>query len=424
MLKTIPIYWSCNYGTDPELFFSRAVGKVRKRQSIIASEVVIPPGGLVCGYDGNIARDGVQVELHPTAGHCRANVSNSIQNVFKALVNQVDTVNRELNLDIKIDFRQLVTVTPGDLNKMSPDARRLGCVPSKNAYGRPHVEKDGEKFRIRSAAGHMHFGTDLVKDPRINPDIYAKTMDVFVGNTCVMVDRDPAAAIRRKTYGRAGEYRLPKHGFEYRTLSNFWLTNYILFSMVFGMARIGHDLIGTTAPKPNPYARWERPIDKDAFTTWFNGVDFEKIEKAINTNDYELARSNYETYLKPFLATIDKLQYTGVDGQLIKEFDYFLDKIRAEEALGNPEPLRAWFTEDPLTHWLTKLEGHDRGFERFLQDTIRPKLPVTVTFSGVITTTPGTTIAPPPTEPPPAYVPGADVDLPAAVGAGARIIPG
>ena len=36
----------------------------------------------------------------------------------------------------------------------------------------------------------------------------------------------------------AGEFRLPKHGLEYRTLSNFWLMDPALFYVTFELARV------------------------------------------------------------------------------------------------------------------------------------------------------------------------------------------
>ena len=45
------------------------------------------------------------------------------------------------------------------------------------------------------------------------------------------------AGCRRQFYGLAGEFRLPPHGLEYRTLSNFWLYHRSLAHLVFGVAR-------------------------------------------------------------------------------------------------------------------------------------------------------------------------------------------
>ena len=44
--------------------------------------------------------------------------------------------------------------------------------------------------------------------------------------------------LRRKFYGAAGEYRLPKHGLEYRVLSSAVLSHPILTHLAFDMARL------------------------------------------------------------------------------------------------------------------------------------------------------------------------------------------
>ena len=49
---------------------------------------------------------------------------------------------------------------------------------------------------------------------------------------------------------------------------------------------------------------------------------------------------------------------------------------------GAENPLTVWFPEDPLQHWLEKGDGHGRGFESFMQGTVRYKRPKQ--FSGLV----------------------------------------
>ena len=76
-----------------------------------------------------------------------------------------------------------------------------------------------------------------------DPLLAVKILDIVVGNTCVIMDRAPSQVERRKVYGRAGEYRLPAHGIEYRTLSNFWLRSYQLTHLVFSLARFAINIL-------------------------------------------------------------------------------------------------------------------------------------------------------------------------------------
>lgn len=379
-MKALPNVFTVHMGCDPELFLSKEVGRVRKRQSILGSELVIPEQGL--GLIGSqVVRDGVQIELHPWFSHCRANLSNQIQICFRTLRDGLVK-----HPGTKVDFRQVVTLTPGELNKLTPRARELGCMPSNNIYGRPHIQKDGTKFRERSAAGHIHLsavGAELRAKPLV------ALLDMFVGNTMVLVDRDPLAAQRRKTYGRAGEYRTKSAShIEYRTLSNFWLHNYKLMSLAFGLAKVA--LLIHLTDKAVPAWLDSHPSRK-AQTKWYNdtywmnaqkeilsSVKLKNFELAINNNDFDLAMENYKTVVRPILANL-QTEY-GISSGTVGRFDAFVAKIREAELAGktkNREYLRVWFPDDPMQHWLTKPEGHATGWENWLISNV-PNIPTTV----------------------------------------------
>jgi hypothetical protein len=359
-------------GSDPELFISRETGRVRKRKAILGSELVIPEKGLAVdspqfGHCADIVRDGVQIELHPIATSCRANMSNYMQAAFQTLDRQVKEVAKKIEQDINIDFSPVVKPSKGDLLKLSPESRQLGCNPSFNIYGRKHIEKDGLRYLVRSAAGHIHFGSEIFKGPKaVDPKDFVRIMDVLVGNTCVLMDRDPNASLRRKAYGRAGEYRLPKYGVEYRTLSNFWLHNYRLMSFVMGMTKIA----GWLTMWSRDYRNGRQPSPVEFLMA---KVDLAAIERAINTNDWDLAFANYNEWVRPFFAELHSYN-VGVQQGSLEFFDFFLKKIREAELAGNEQPLRVWFKEDPLTHWKTKPEGHGNGWESFLHGEVSQAL--------------------------------------------------
>lgn len=372
-MKYIAGYYPMDLGCDPELFISRETGKVRKRRAIVGSEAIIPPDGLEASYGSKIVRDGVQVELHPVQSHCRANLSNSLQYVFRALDNQISKTNKEQDTNLAADFRSVVKLSKGDLAKLSPEARILGCTPSKNVYGRKHIQKDGTRFLSRSAAGHIHFGYEAHRD-LIDPKRFVHLLDALVGNTMVLVDRDPLAPERRKIYGRAGEYRTPEHGLEYRTLSNFWLKNYKLMSLATGMAKLAFRIASQASGVLDKKAyinngQYTHTYIFDAEEQIMKNVDLKKIELAINTNDFDLAKANYEQAVRPFLETVTNGD--GLEAANLSDFDFFVDKIRAAELAGADDPIKVWFPEDPLTHWITKKEGHNTGWESWLDSYVR-----------------------------------------------------
>jgi hypothetical protein len=367
-----------NLGCDPELFVTTEVGKLRKRKSVVGSELIVPPNGITVNTFGNagaphIVRDGVQVELHPPANWCRANISNYLQSIFRELDMRVANASNRLGMKLSIDFSSVVKMSKGDLAKLSPDCQRLGCKPSKNIYDRKPIQKDGTKYLVRSGSGHVHIGA-IIHDVRR----LVHLLDVLVGNTCVLVDRDPFAVERRKSYGLAGEYRTPAHGLEYRTPSNFWLHNYKLMSMVFGMTKLAYYISATEAwANSSAYTTARAAFDTaqfmlDAEEQLMKRVDLAKIERAINTSDFDLALSNYNEMVKPFLSLINSGQ-NGIQNDTIDDFSFFVDTIRKAELDGNKQPLSVWFPEDPLTHWKTKPEGHGTGFEAFLVGDVRRK---------------------------------------------------
>jgi hypothetical protein len=109
-----------------------------------------------------------------------------------------------------------------------PEAREFGCDPDYNAWtgGVNKFDEDAPNRPLRSFGGHIHIGaTDKyhwLKYPA-EARMFVRWLDVMLGLPSMIIDNSPAARNRRELYGKAGAYRLPAHGVEYRTLSNFWL---------------------------------------------------------------------------------------------------------------------------------------------------------------------------------------------------------
>lgn len=264
MLRPVAVSW----GSDPEGFFA-------KDGQIVGSEKLIPKRGLAVEPYGTIVRDGVQFELNPTPGSVQA-LGNSIGNLLTTAYNTAGDEGYQIVLD------GLVEVSRAELNSLSPKCRVLGCMPSTNFYGEKPIMVDPLTYRKRSSGGHIHTGI-------LNPELrktardLVPVFDILVGNTCVLLDRDPGSAERRENYGRAGEHRMPRHGVEYRTTSNFWLRDYSLMSFVFGMAgmavSIGQQVVDG---------------DKTAWNDLAEHVQIGSIVEAINTNDFQLALRNFK----------------------------------------------------------------------------------------------------------------------------------
>lgn len=257
-----------SWGTDPEAFFS-------KDDRIIGSEKLIPKYGLRNAH-GKIVRDGVQFEFNPRSERTVKELGANISGLFAKLQDRL-----KRNNGIGLDFNGLVEVDRAELDSLEPRSRILGCMPSFNIYGAKPIMVNPIEYRKRSSGGHLHIG--LPKNLMALRRKLVPLCDILVGNTCVLLDRDPGAAERRENYGRAGECRFPEHGLEYRTTSNFWLRDYTLMSFVFGMTNMAVSVYSDAVAG-----------NKDAWEALTKVVKLETFVKAINTNDFALAMRNFK----------------------------------------------------------------------------------------------------------------------------------
>lgn len=349
-------YITPSLGCDPELFVARD-GKV------IGSEKVMPEGGVIFRHgvtylnanefgENKVVMDGVQVELHPMSATCREALCTNIGKCFQYLDERLKQVKAD------IDFSQLIEVSQDEFDSLSGDSKRLGCMPSFNVYkgegGKLKVK--GETYRKRSAGGHIHLGDDgsrtinkVLKDAKK----LIPLMDAIVGNTSVLIDRDPANAIRREVYGRAGEHRLPKYGIEYRTPSNYWLRDYVLMSMVMGLSRFAVNILHS---------------GKKNYDEFMSVVDTDDIRKAINENDFELAWKNFTKIEPMIMALVDETQSNSpypLHKHNIEAFKHFI-KMGIDH----------WFPLEGTTErWIRNANnGRGYGWENFLSVTVATDL--------------------------------------------------
>jgi len=353
-IKRAGIYLGC----DPEFFFE-------KEGKIIGAEKVLPEGGLGTYGNGQVIIDGVQGELNPNPSQCRESLAYFLSNCFSAL-------GKSLPQKVKVVCPQTVQVSKKELSELKPENRRLGCSPSSNLYqnGITVGVDDPSNFLTRSAGGHVHIGMsgtgadrDIMKK---SPDRIIRMLDIIVGNFCVMIDRDKGNKKRRQHYGRAGEYRLPSHGIEYRTLSNFWLKSYTLMSMVMSFARLAVSIV---------------TYDEETEQKILSLVKTEDIIKAINNNNYRLARKNYNKIKDILVKICDENEYNPYDGtgyqnppissEMLPMIEFFIDTV-------NEHGLDYWFKKDfkdVVQHWINYREGgRHYGWESFILELVREKM--------------------------------------------------
>ncbi len=353
MLTNRQVYLGC----DPEFFF-------QKGKEIIGSEKVIDidkgenvprvenmQGSIGGTKMSKIIVDGVQVEINPRPDTCRARLGNEIAMCFRAVHTKLQT-----NKGLTANFSTTVEVTQKELKSLNEKSRKFGCSPSKNTslQSSGKIEVDPEKYKYRSAGGHIHLGAVNSGDAKAFEDkeLLVNVLDIIVGNTCVLIDRDEGNKIRRQVYGKAGEFRTPDYGIEYRTLSNFWLKSYPLMSLVMNLSRLAYSIVYDSIFTTQNYAKELLSL-----------VDMADIHTAINENDYDLAWQNYQK-IKQFL--IDIIPSNGLSQYMfpicsatVNYFEHFVKKGADH-----------FFKDDPIKHWIAHKDGHGTGWEGFLIDVV------------------------------------------------------
>lgn len=110
------------------------------------------------------------------------------------------------------------------------NAQIFGCERDLNVWLRQENEMPKAKNkRLRSAGAHIHVGYD---NPELETtELGVKALDLFIGIPSVLQEPDNE---RKLLYGKAGAFRIKDYGFEYRTVSNYYLETKELTEWVFG----------------------------------------------------------------------------------------------------------------------------------------------------------------------------------------------
>lgn len=266
------VYWiGGKLGSDPEIFV------VNKKTT-----EVIPAFNFLRGKDDpnkvegyinyygagqNLFWDGFQAEFNTSAETCLAWVCDSVYNGLKTLSTKAKADDKDAILTIK----STLDIPIDMLMESANEHVEFGCMPSLNVYDMKGIKVNGRDVPFRSAGGHIHFG---ISDYLTSKDKIASTvkaLDKILGVACVSLFANYDSADRRVLYGLAGEYRLPKHGLEYRVLSNAWMSHPLIMNIVYELAR------QTIA------------VDSAGLMCEWDATEEETIE-CINKCDVELAR--------------------------------------------------------------------------------------------------------------------------------------
>lgn len=219
-LKGRLFYPAMNMGMDPEFFLADDKGQILPAFQVLASKKQNP----------HLFWDGFQAECTVEARLCH-------QELAQMLAHSLGRVKH------RIMPTPVWRVPQALLQSADEEHVRLGCDPSYNVYNMhgKHVE-NGRDLLWRFAGGHVHF--EMAQNWKLPPRVKSciRALDALLAVACVCFAQGVDQPIRRKYYGLPGEFRLPPHGVEYRTLSNFWLYHPMAYHLVFDLARFAFNV--------------------------------------------------------------------------------------------------------------------------------------------------------------------------------------
>lgn len=217
-------------GTDPEICAVDETSKFLPSHEWIA-EKAEPKKDIVY-------RDGLLAEFYTEPSSCLSFLGDAVQ----AGLSKTHLQLKRLHPKAELTLQNIFEFSSEEMAEFPNETVQLGCAPSLNAYGETQQFPEGREVLFRTAGGHIHLGMSEQATP---PLALVKLLDKYLGVASVVLAAGMDRPLRRQLYGRAGEFRLPKWGLEYRVLSNFWLCHPGVMQLVFELARAVYGLYQT-----------------------------------------------------------------------------------------------------------------------------------------------------------------------------------
>ncbi len=258
-------------GTDLEVFGKRGEHHVALCGKIGGSkEAPLQLPDMHKGF--MVQEDNVSLEFNVPASDSAAGFTKNISVMRERVFKILNTLGLSHSTHAAVSFdKQELT---------HPNALVFGCEPDYNAWTKRENEKPRSKDAcLRTAGGHVHVGTsdvDMLEG--------IKYMDLFLGVPSILLDDSESSVRRRELYGKAGAMRPKPYGFEYRTLSNFWMFSDKLVNWVFN---------NTMRAMESACIAKDRP---DRGITSADGI---LIQECINTGDKKIAEALIAKYKVP-----------------------------------------------------------------------------------------------------------------------------
>lgn len=249
-------------GSDPEFV-------VFKNGKLFSSQELNLPGSKKKVYqleNGTMCRDNALIE---------AQINPSL--TFQEFIENIRDTVQEIEKTFNIELKPIPSYVYNDQQINHEECFKSGCVFDTDAYTmkRNPIVKFVDNRRF--GGGHIHVSYN-------NPNKWTsseivKWLDLILGTQAVVLDEDET---RKKIYGTPGRFRGKEYGLEYRSLSNFWLSNDDLVKWIWNGVELAISAI-------NKYENIENLLKKDSYL----------VPKCMINNDKEIS-----TYLKQWIEKI------------------------------------------------------------------------------------------------------------------------
>lgn len=223
-------------GADPELF-------VRKGGKLISAHRMIK-GTKLKPFPvdkGAVQVDGIALEYN-------IDPASTVDEFVSHNLIVMDKLKSMLpDQDLNFDISPCADITPEFFKEQPPEAMRLGCDKSYNAFTMT-LENVRDIKSLRTSGGHVHLGWG--ENINMEDSIYfhkccslVRELEVFF-NVLTLEHSDIEQEKKRKAlYGNSGSFRPKPYGLEYRSLSNFWLKDVKLMEDVFNICQVVYDRV-------------------------------------------------------------------------------------------------------------------------------------------------------------------------------------
>lgn len=198
-------------GSDPELMiWSRDHGRIVSSIPVVKQDKHNP---IDLGDGAKMYSDNVLVEASFPPAASKDGFIRTLRTVFGKM---------NKHLGERYELLPLTAHIYDDRELSDKKSKESGCSDNFAVYeqrkGPPPPFSNG----LRTGSFHIHIGHDELLNPD-NKDKMIKILDIFLGCASIVFDGDESSPMRRKLYGKAGEFRPTSYGVEYRVLGNFAL---------------------------------------------------------------------------------------------------------------------------------------------------------------------------------------------------------